>query len=498
MSRKFKSFTLLVFLFFLLSGCGLKFAYNPKDSSNKPGREMRFTDQVKAKYFRSGGSFTLYFPYLDYGPKEIYLLPGEDCKFKKPRFDSASYHPHGECTMTLYRSSDNKALARYEGTWDGPVPSMGTLEILVPYKFFNKIVVTGYWKYSWTGRYSNETVTLHYRSGNIYSGEVEGSDFSNIQYSGTGSLTLASGPIFSGSWRRGIFESGSIEGIDDSVRQLTISSSKDNKSNKIFGVPAYIPTKGRFLLRDGRMFKGELSGLYPIAGTMTLQDGSTYKGKFSGYEFHGQGTMSYKNGDTYEGNWKNSKRHGYGEMNYSDGGSYSGYFVEDQRHGEGKLRIPNGQRFKVIMSQDEIVKMAAYTPTSSGGYNPDPSKDIMRGLGDLFNTGKKLNFVYQNSPVVKAVVDDAVDYVRAHNSSGGSSSGSSASQKESNGGGGYQKIVLVEDNATKKKWKVHCNDGSWYIVNYYKDKKKYYSMGNWSWFSDESSTIENAASYRCR
>ena len=67
-------------------------------------------------------------------------------------------------------------------------------------------------------------------------------------------------------------------------------------------------------------------------GSCTMKDGAVYKGEMSGGKPNGKGTATYKNGDIYEGEFVKGKRQGEGTYTFSDGGKYEGQWFQDQQH----------------------------------------------------------------------------------------------------------------------------------------------------------------------
>ena len=503
-----------------------------------------FTPQLPAGFY-SKGVVDICFPSLNFRPKETYLKKIGKCKEKLVglvwNIDYSTYI-NGPCEIALYRKSDDKELARFKGNfklYSKRPTGKGKLVISTEYQGFKKIIYEGEWKEKKKRRkpteyYFEGTVELHYSNGAKYYGMLSNNS-NDFLYHGTGKLIAKDDSIFEGQWYNGGLNQGTITCNNEEYKQVevyeSIGCSKKRRSKRkhskscqkqftvceggaIHGVSAAVkaiyrdgreydgdlnangPTgRGQLKFPDGTAYNGNFSnGKYEGKGELVLADGNIYKGNFSAGNFNGSGKMEYANGDVYSGDWKNGYMNGRGWLKYSDGGLYMGQFEDGLRHGEGYFRLPNNQRFNVVMEKDELVSMKPYKRSSRRGYM-SASDQIMAGLKELWRIGSIGYGIYNSSPAVKRFVDDGIEYVKNHSTT---SSRNQPDKIEKPKKPNVEKIKLIEENHKHKKYKVSCRNGHWYIVRYIKEKKKFYSLGNWSWFSDTFNSIEKAAEYRCR
>ena len=124
-------------------------------------------------------------------------------------------------------------------------------------------------------------------------GEVNGKG----EREGFGVMVYASGNMYEGQWRAGMFCG------QGTFREAT-------------GV-SYVGQWG------GSRFWGQGS-VYTGQGTLRFASGCKYEGQFAEGNYHGQGTCHYASGDKYVGQWVDGLREGYGTWYSLSGDEYDG------------------------------------------------------------------------------------------------------------------------------------------------------------------------------
>ena len=146
-----------------------------------------------------------------------------------------------------------------------------------------------------------------------------------------GSLTSASGTIYIGVFKDGIFEGKNEE---KSVRYL--GEYKNGTQNG----------QGTYIFPDGGKYVGELKdGKLNGQGTYTFADGYKYVGEWKDGKRNGQGTETYANGSEYVGEYKDDKKNGQGTETFYNGHKYVGEYKDDRYNGQGTYTFADGRKY---------------------------------------------------------------------------------------------------------------------------------------------------------
>jgi len=174
-----------------------------------------------------------------------------------------------------------------------------------------------------------------------------------------GSLTSASGTIFIGVFKDGIFEGKNEE---KSVRY--VGEYKNGTQN---GQGTYT-WGGKY---EGQTYVGRLKdGKFNGQGTITFAGGNKYVGGWKDSKFNGQGTYTFVDGNKYVGEWKDGNQNGQGTYTYADGKKYIGEYKDGKRNGQGTYTFADGKVWEGQWRNGDWVSGKKY---AAGEYNANSS-----------------------------------------------------------------------------------------------------------------------------
>jgi hypothetical protein len=179
---------------------------------------------------------------------------------------------------------------------------------------------------------------MAYADGGVYVGLfVEG------KRCGLGSMEYSSGATYDGEWENDrVHGKGTRKGIK-------FEYEGEWENGKRHG-------NGIMMFADGLVYEGEWeNGKRHGNGIMKYADGDVYNGEWVNDEKSGKGTYKWSNGKEYKGEWSNGKKNGTGEGKYTDGRVLNVEWKDGKINGEGTLREANGDLFKRIYVEGELV-----------------------------------------------------------------------------------------------------------------------------------------------
>ncbi|CAD7935747.1 unnamed protein product [Amoebophrya sp. A25] len=217
---------------------------------------------------------------------------------------------------------------------------------------------------------SSSPVTLS--SGSVYSGQwkritlktsssenpskIEGTTTKWVRH-GTGQMSWPDGTKYVGEWH------------DDKAHgkgQLDYASGADHycgewKENRCDGFGVYIHGETIFYGEwkndrqqghgveswgEGSKFEGRFeNGVKNGHGVYVWPDQSEYQGTWQANKLEGLGLYTAED-KNFRGEWKNSLIHGLGIYRWGDGRSYAGEYVDDKKHGFGTFLWADGRRYE--------------------------------------------------------------------------------------------------------------------------------------------------------
>jgi len=133
--------------------------------------------------------------------------------------------------------------------------------------------------------------------------------------------------------------------------------------------------------------------LLTILFTLVLSGGAFSEGCIEGDCDNGTGTYIFSDDARYSGQWKNMKQHGFGKAILASGSTYDGEWIEGvisgsgiyrwapgtgggfkeyhgnfynyKKHGEGILTYTNGEIYKVLFKDDNMIKKTKLDSTKN-------------------------------------------------------------------------------------------------------------------------------------
>lgn len=162
-----------------------------------------------------------------------------------------------------------------------------------------------------------------YATGDKYNGAARPDPSCTVQPHGRGTLKLADGALFVGSFWEGLRHG---HGTLYNTKETLVGQWEHGKLVSGETIDGEGKGKARSIPKHG-------------GGTVYLANGSTYTGNFVNGKRHGTGKyVDGRTGFTYEGAWVEDLRQGHGEMRDDSGRcTYVGMWRDDKRWGHGKL-----------------------------------------------------------------------------------------------------------------------------------------------------------------
>lgn len=194
---------------------------------------------------------------------------------------------------------------------------------------------------------TKEKLTITYKDGMIFSGEVE-----NGMKNGIGKLSLGNIVVYEGGFKNDqyhgkgilrcrdgcVYDCEFIKGVPNGKGILT-NHGEVYDCFFLNGSPHGFGT----LTTPDSVYKGEFKNGGPEGqGSLTKKDGTVYTGGFIKGAYEGHGNLKLSDGRIYDCEFKNGAPDGHGSLTNKNGDVYVGQFVKGSPTGHGKLTSPDG------------------------------------------------------------------------------------------------------------------------------------------------------------
>lgn len=171
---------------------------------------------------------------------------------------------------------------------------------------------------------------LCWQDGTMYKGNTK-----NLQLTGKGKFTHASGFVLDGNFTKGKLNGNGIYKGPDNKKTF--------EGNWSEGLPSGY---GVEIDQDHYTYEGEFrEGTRHGKGKLKYKNKGEYEGEFDSNHMEGIGIFTWENGKKYAGSWFRSKMEGKGTMKWPDGRMYTGEYSNGKKNGCGTFFFSDGRKY---------------------------------------------------------------------------------------------------------------------------------------------------------